>query len=433
MTNLSLLSTQSRVSVPFVKVTIGQYTFGVFNQTKKIKNASFDYYSYGVQYPNYIQSLEVSKINGQVNQYTLTLTYPITQDDDPNFFEKVFSSVSKTRKIVFTYGDLTAPSFIYREEEGMIMNVTQAFSMESSTITYTVSAVSVGILSKSGAYTFAGGSFKPSTRIKEILYDTTYGLTSVFTGMRDRGKVLLNKLIADDDQELSVDTKVNISPLDYILYLVTCMKPLPSSQSGVYTFTIYDDTTGEFQGSYFKVTKVPSVKSSVKGTTISSVSTNLPGAIYDLDIGVPNNKNIVTAFSIENNQSYSIFYDYTESLTTSEYVKRIDNNGNLIDIYAPIISSGNSEFKTNASTANWWKKVTQFPIKASITVKGLLRAAILTQYVRLKVYYYGRLHISSGLYIVTSQVDKIDTSGFTTTLSLQRVDADNTLWLQKQL
>ena len=32
----------------------------------------------------------------QGNQYTLQIDYPIRPNDDPNFFEKVFSSVSGT-------------------------------------------------------------------------------------------------------------------------------------------------------------------------------------------------------------------------------------------------------------------------------------------------------------------------------------------------
>ena len=35
--------------------------------------------------------MEVVKINGQVNKYTLNIDYPVTQHDDPNFFEKIFS------------------------------------------------------------------------------------------------------------------------------------------------------------------------------------------------------------------------------------------------------------------------------------------------------------------------------------------------------
>lgn len=45
------------------------------------------------------------------------------------------------------------------------------------------------------------------------------------------------------------------------------------------------------------------------------------------------------------------------------------------------------------------------------------------QYIRLNVYFPGGgKHISSGLYIVTAQVDSISESGYRTTLELTRID-----------
>ena len=101
---------------------MGTYTFGIFDSKTKSKGAKDKngfYSTYQVKYPDYIQSLTVTKINGQVNQYVLNITYPITQFDDPNFFEKVFSSISNTRKIIFSYGDAAVPSYAYKNEEAI--------------------------------------------------------------------------------------------------------------------------------------------------------------------------------------------------------------------------------------------------------------------------------------------------------------------------
>ena len=75
----TLLSSNARIQAPWIKVTIGKYTFGVFNKTQTVdKDDQGNFYiSYDVQYPNYVQRLEITKINGQVNQYTLSLVYPI--------------------------------------------------------------------------------------------------------------------------------------------------------------------------------------------------------------------------------------------------------------------------------------------------------------------------------------------------------------------
>ena len=62
------------------------------------------------------------------------LRYPITQDNDPNFFEKVFSSVSKTRKIIFSYGDLSAPTFLYKNEEAIILDIKNNFDINSAVL-----------------------------------------------------------------------------------------------------------------------------------------------------------------------------------------------------------------------------------------------------------------------------------------------------------
>ena len=85
----SLLSSAARVQVPWIKVTIGKYTFGVYSKQKiaKTDDDGMYYTKFNVQYPNYIQSLDITKINGQVNQYSLSISYPVTQVDDPNFFD----------------------------------------------------------------------------------------------------------------------------------------------------------------------------------------------------------------------------------------------------------------------------------------------------------------------------------------------------------
>ena len=101
--NISLLGSTSRIETPYIKVTFGSlangYTFGVYRKVNNTDKTLDGFYSSVKEiYPNYIQSLQITKINGQVNTYILNLDYPVTQDDDPNFFEKIFSSVSKTRK-----------------------------------------------------------------------------------------------------------------------------------------------------------------------------------------------------------------------------------------------------------------------------------------------------------------------------------------------
>lgn len=412
---ISLLENPIRVSTPFVKVKIGDYTFGVFRQSEEMRRDSSGVYKiHFFQYPNYIQGLQITKINGQVNQYNLTIKYPITQDTDPNFFEKVFSSVSKTRKITFSYGDLSAPKFLYKEEEAIILKVTNQFDINSAVIQYNVSAVSSCKLATAGAFNFTSrdfvGNHQPSTIIKKLLrQNTKYGLQDVFTGMRNMDLVESLGLIRSDDDIVSLEAKVNINVLDYLRYLVSNMKK--KSNRSIYTMIVIDDTSDVLGGPYFKVVEA----------TNSSDSLDT----YEIDIGYPSN-NVVTSFTIDNNESYSLLYDYSKRLNTNEYVSRIDDMGIEEEIYSPNITSNNDEQITHSNDLNWWKNVTEYPISATIQLKGLLRPAILMSKVRLNVLFYGKAHISSGEYIINKQVDNIDSNGCWTVLNLVRVGGDGT-------
>ena len=412
--SINLLSNTSRVETPFIKVTIGPYTFGVYD---KVSSNGYDasgvYTINKIKYPNYVQRLNVEKINCVVNKYTLELSYAITEADDPNFFYKVFSSVSQTRKIIFSYGDLSAPTFCYRDEEALILRVKQRMSASSAVIKYTVTAISMGSKLSVGAFNFTTsdwvGPHKVSTLIRKLLYTEVYGLLDVFYGMSDSSLVAVEGLIPDDDITVDVKAQTNISPIDYLLYLVNSMRASKSSgmlKDAFYSLVVMDDVSGKFKGPYFKIVKVSKAK-------------DMPLA-YDLDIGYPS-QNIVTEFEVEDDDGYTIFYNFREKLDADNHIQRINDRGELEEVYAPILGTENAQREITEAEKTWWTKVTEFPIKARITIKGLLRPAILMSHVRLNVYFYGRKHLSSGLYIVTKQVDNVGEQGFRTTLSLLRV------------
>ena len=418
--NKSLLSSQARIQVPWIKVTIGDYTFGIFDEKTKSqgKDSKGYYMQYKVQYPEYIKSLQVTKINGQVNQYKLTISYPITQFDDPNFFEKVFSSVSRTRKIIFTYGDAETPAYIYKDEEAIITKVSQSFELTSSCITYNVEAVSSAALSVDGSLTkpAPGGKVKPSDEIKK-LFTNNKSLQSTFTGMTTND---LATLIPGDDKAVYIESKQNISAIDYINYLVGCMIPAgsePGMSKEIYILTIFDDSitsadrSKSKKGPYFKVTKVSTIMA--------------PGDAYEIDVGI-NTSTIVREFQIDYNENYSIYYEQQKLAHPENYVRRLNADGMWEDVYAPTSMARTNSYSTTASDQVWWTKATKFPINATIKVQGLLRPATLMQYVHLNIIFPGgRKHLASGIYIVTRQVDNISESGYVTTLGLTRIKGDD--------
>lgn len=422
--SLALLSNANRVEVPFVKVTIGEYTFGAYDRKNFNETTNQGFFKKAkIQFPNYIQRLQITKINGQVNQYTLDLTYPIRPGDDPNFFEKVFSSVSDSRKIIFSYGDMSVPEYVYRNEQAIITGVGNRFNFVGGTIEYTVTAISSASLAYSTKQPFPAWYGKPSDRIKWLLKNPNYGLSKIFYGMVNEGLVNQLQLIADDDKEVQLQAKENMTSLDYLKYLVSCM--IPQGEIGTknitkafYIFSIHDEAenesiksinTRELGGPYFKVTKV-------------TKNIEKPDA-YNLTIGYPSG-NLVTGFGIQNNENYSIYYNWQGKLSTGDYVTRVSDDGTLEEIYSPIISSGNSTHSTKPDDVTWWSKVTQYPISATLTLKGLLRPALLMEYLRLYVIFYGKKHISSGLYIITKQVDTIDGNGYRTALNLTKINGD---------
>ena len=417
--NKNLLSSQARIQVPWVKVTIGDYTFGIFDEKTKAWGKKQDgfYTPFSIQFPQYIQSLEVLKINGQVNKYTLIIDYPVTQFDDPNFFEKVFSSVSRSRKIIFTYGDAETPAYVYKDEEAIITNIQQVFNLQGSTIRYTISAVSSAALTTDGSITkpAPGKKVKPSDEIKK-LFRSNKSLQNTFTGMKLSD---LDTLIPGDDMPVMLESKQNISAIDYLNYLAGCMIPSgsgPGLSKDIYILTIYDDSITSAdrsmskKGPYFKVTKVSTVMEH--------------GDAYEIDIGI-NTSTIVRSFTIEKNENYSIYYEYQNLAHPENYARRINGDGQWEDVYAPTSMAKPDKYKTNPSDQVWWTKATQFPINATIQVQGLLRPATLMQYVRLNVIFPGgNKHLSSGLYIVTRQVDNISGAGYATTLSLTRIKGE---------
>ena len=73
----SLLASGAVIQVPWIKVEIGKYVFGVYSRRESASKDSdgFYYTNYNVQYPNYVKQLDITKINGQFKQYTLSLSF----------------------------------------------------------------------------------------------------------------------------------------------------------------------------------------------------------------------------------------------------------------------------------------------------------------------------------------------------------------------
>lgn len=405
----SLLTYPTNVESPFVLVKVGNFTFGTYN-AQNIGN------QLRVNYPNFIRGMEVTKINGRLNQYTIQLVYQIQHGNDPNLVDKIFSSVGYGI-IKISYGDWSAPTFIYKEEEALITKLSSNVDFLNSRITYTLNCTSTALGLISSSFNFEGGTFKPSDRIKSILFDTRYGMTSIFTGMQSLTQVNSNGWIASNDKAVKIEAKEKIDPLSYINYLVSCMVCESNSGDEVlldssYYLSLMDDTYGEQGGPYFTIKQIYS-----DSKTISNQD------VYEVDIGYPSDA-MVVSFNLRDDQSWSLLYNYNDDIQSQDYVYDIDNDGNVITSYSPAYSTSASHFITTPSQKTWWTQMTKFPVTASLVIKGLVRPAMLMSYVKVNAFFYGKRHISSGIYFVTKQVDKINGNGYRTELSLTRFAGD---------
>lgn len=410
----SLTSIPTLVESPFIIATIGGYTFGSYSASGSSNNGNL----LNVKYPNFMKALNITKVNGTVNTYTLQLSYQVGIGQDPNLLDKIFSKATKDRRIVLDYGDWSSPSQIYKREEGIITNITSSLNMSNNSIDYTISCTSDAIGLTSIKYNFPGIKAKGSDILTNLLSNVRLNITSVFKGMKNINSVITNGLIASNDAVISLLPQKQISILDYMNYVVDSMSnicdagtnKLPNSK---YYLSIHDDINNEYGGTYFKVTEVSN------NTSVLSSDT------YELNVNFPTD-NFVTNFSVNNDQSWSILYEYSENVQQEQYSYNMNDEGELVASYAPSLLRSSFGGEISPTKSAWWTQMTKFPIEASVTIKGLVRPSILMTYVKLNVWFAGGIkHISSGLYVITNQQDSIDSSGYRTTLRLLRVGEDS--------
>ena len=404
----NLVSIPTLVQSPFIIANIGGVTFGTFSGN----------YRTNATYPNYMESMSVTKVNGTVNTYTLNFHYQVATGQDPNLLDKIFSRATKDRRIILQYGDWMAPNYIYKEEQCIITNVTTRLNMSSSSLDYTLQCTSDAIGLNSTQFNFPSRNAKPSDVILQLLSNSKYGLKDVFTGMRNKNVVLSKNLIASNDKKVQLLPQNNTTILNYLNYLVGCMVDNKTPEenklsTSKYFLTINDDYTNDLGGTYFKVSEV-----SADAAVYNATDT------YELDINYPGD-NFVTEFSLNNDQSWAILYEYAGDVKQEEYTYNIRDDGTIETLSSPSLLTSSLTNGKSAYKSQWWSYMTEFPITATLTLKGLTRPSMLMTYVKLNVWFAGgQKHISSGTYIITKQTDSITSAGYTTTLTLLRVGGD---------
>lgn len=386
----------SVIETPYVSVTFGGYTFGLKNTINPVTlTRDIDY----------VTNLTIKKqASGQVNMYTLTLVYVIKPGDDPNKIDKILG-IDQTRKIVFSYGDLSQPTLTYRNEEAIITNVKPSIDVLNAKITYTITATSIVTLNYAIKRNYDSVVAQPSSQIFDLLYtDTSNGLLELFPGMADRASVEAKRLIARTDKVVQIEAQQNVSPLERLKSLVSQMQ---SSNNSFYGLVIHDcsDEAKTLDGQWFEV-----IDSSLRPEKYS----------LDVDIGYPSNTKVFD-FQVNNDTSFALITEYSSNLESSRIIN-VNDTGNFEYSSDPSFVVRNGQ--PNEILKSWWKTMTSYPVSASLRIRGLIVPAILAETIRVNVVFFGRKYNYSGKYMVTGQTDVISTAGYRTTLDLLRIEGD---------
>ena len=340
-----LLSYPALVETPYITVEIAGVTFGLY---QKRGNA--------ITFPNFVKSLNIVKINGQLNTYSLKLTYQIQAGEDPNYMDAIFSknkSMYGYQKIILNYGDMSSPSFIFKKEEAIATKIKVNTDFSSSRIDYTLDCTSTKLQLLANSFSFPPVEAKPSDVMINLICNKKYGIQDVLPGMSSKSLIRSLGLIASDDKKVKIEGKENVDILYYLNYLTECMSPVNDpvdtiKKSAIYKLTIEDDYDGKVGGAYLKVTKVEKNRS-----TLNNDSPD----VYSVDIGYPG-ENLVTRFQLVDDQSWALLYDYSNNVHEQDYVYRLDNDGYMITEYSKNLSTSNRYHTTTEAQRSWWTDMT---------------------------------------------------------------------------
>lgn len=390
-----LLSYPSVVEAPTIIIKLGNKVIG-------------GYGNHGDKFPNYVENLIVKKVNGKINLYTITLVHQVRQGEDPNFIDKLLSATGYINKISIIYGDSMLPSGILRDDEAIITDVSISENTAAYQLKYTITAMSSIIDAASMLTSFPAKTAKPSTLIYDLLYsndESSKTLLKAFPGMKNKDMVSTLGLIPTTDAVVNTKKMYDTSPMAMLSYYVSGM--YNKSNNNIYTLMFYDDTKNQLGGPYFKVQEIGQ----------KSIDT-LQGNYFELDVGYPGD-NFVINFNINTNVYYPIIYQYHDKIPKWEY--NIDDNGDINRTKVNRLLSNNSYNRKNVVQSNLWKKLTEYPIEATVTIKGLVKPVLLGSYIKINTLFYGSYDIASGIYAVIGQEDSLSGNGYRTTLSLLRV------------
>lgn len=384
----------SFVEAPTIILKLGDVVIGGYGNT-------------GDTYPNYIESMTVEKVSGKINTYTINLIYQVRFNEDPNLIDKLLSRSGYTKYINIQYGDSNGAG-LYKDEQMLITDASFSESVGSKQIKYKITAVSSIMNGLSMLSSYPAITDKPSNIIRNLLYssnETSKALLTALPGMQNKTLVESNGLIPTDDAVVKTQKMSDVSTWNALNYYVSGM--YGEADNASYSLSLHDDINNEYGGAYLKINKISPAINKAENANY-----------FDIIVGYPDD-NFVMDFTINTDVYFPLVYQYNGNL--SQWMYDINNSGDLIRTKANPLVLNNNIKRKNVIQSNWWNKVTEYPITANLTLKGLSRPILIGSYVRINTVFYGNKDLGSGLYMVMSQTDSVSGAGCRTTLSLLRV------------
>ena len=386
----NLPSALSYVEAPYISINLGGIDIGTYHSG---------------HFPNYLNSINIKKTNGSLNEYIINLRHQIAPGDNPNYIDNLISA-NGYNKIKITYGDANA-GIEYNDVNALLVNAKSNFDFFNNAINYTLSATSSSVMSSVHRRNYPEVTARPSEIINKMLYQTGE-LLQYFPSMQSQTFVNSHNLIPSTDQKVTISAMSNVVPLNYLNTLVGSMTP--NTGDGIYYLSILDEKD---TGPYFKIEQI--------NTSLTKSSFPL---IYEVDINYPNENSLIYNFSVDSDYAWPLAYEYGGGFSNYNY--DVDSKGNIFSSKTSAVTKSTGSTKmANTMDKNWWTNVTEFPVSATLEVKGLTSYVMLLNYIKVNVFYFGNKLRSSGIYIVTGQEDSLSENGFRTRLSLLRVAGDN--------
>ena len=361
---------------------------------------------------------------GAANEFTLTLAFAPSPTTDISKMEKLFNTTSCKYRYGYDQPYVLSPTY-----KGILLKY--SVSMNNNLLTYTLSGYGSVIESNEHKFSFE----QIGEYVTETSSDSTTITTTVKNGIRPTeflaGEV--NKKAKSYHKKISIDKNAYQKDQEVVIPAMSEMT-LPEVIDKVLSLAYCLDSDGQNDGSQFYYYTIPHhaydevdefvVKRVVKdNSVISKITTAIEFDWGGLSFNKsPYTANIVQNFSAEYDGSIAIAAT-SQDTDGGENVYALDKYGQVVTtrLIADSAKAGDDLSNIQIENYNKWAKLTQYSYEATLELVGIPCEIPMGTYIKVRPLIYGIEHHTGGTYFTETQTDKLDASGFSTTVKLLKV------------